>query len=62
MKKKIRLQLHEVLYGTSFVFCMAGAAAADSDLLLIPGAMFLAGLLFLLWGAREDGWNGRRKK
>lgn len=48
--------LHKILGGVGFVLLLMGAAAMDSDRVLIPVAMLIVGLGLLLWSACEDGY------
>ncbi|MED9905246.1 MAG: hypothetical protein UFG06_13835 [Lachnospiraceae bacterium] len=56
------MQLHKILYGVGFTLWILGMAAADSEWLFSPGAMFIIGLAVLVWGAYEDGLIRRRRK
>ncbi|MED9903541.1 MAG: hypothetical protein UFG06_05090 [Lachnospiraceae bacterium] len=58
------MQLHKILYGVGFTLWILGMAAADSEWLFTPGAMFIIGLAVLVWGAYEDGYfkkGGKRR-
>ena len=56
--------LHKILGDIGFVILLMGAAAMDSDRVLIPVAMLIVGSGMLLWSAYEDGYfrkGGKRK-
>lgn len=60
---KIRMpQLHEILEGIAFIMFVLGMAAIEREMIFTPAALFLVGLGFLYWAAREDGSLNRRRR
>ena len=55
--------IHKILGGIGFVLLMIGAAAMDSEQVIIPVIILFTGLGLLVWTAGEKNylWKGGKK-
>ena len=55
--------LHKIIGSVGYVMILLGAGGIESDPMIVPGMMAIAGFGFvgveLLWERRRDGWDKR---